>query len=306
MRILLLSFLLLIGGNNKVTKIAKTNELKKEAKKAFENANYETAIEKYKILQDSFDIEDDNITLNLANSYYYTNDTLNALDSYKSIIAGDNNKAKSLAYQQLGVISGDKNELKQSLDFFKEALRNNPFNEEARYNYELTKKKLEEQEKQNQDQQNQDQDQENKDNKDQENKDQQKQDQKDQNQENKEGEKNEEKSEDQKQQDQQNKEGEGEQQDEQKQKEQEQQQKEDEGNEEKKEEQQPQPKDGEEKKEGEEKSIPQSISDKLKEMNLSPEKAQMILEAMKNSEIQYIQQNKRKPTKRKDSSKPDW
>jgi hypothetical protein len=41
-------------------------------------------------------------------------------------------------------------------------------------------------------------------------------------------------------------------------------------------------------------------------MNLTPEKAQMILEAMKNSEIQYIQQNKRKPSKKQDSSKPDW
>jgi Ca-activated chloride channel family protein len=41
-------------------------------------------------------------------------------------------------------------------------------------------------------------------------------------------------------------------------------------------------------------------------MNISPEKAQMILEALKNNEIQYVQQNKRKATKKKDSSKPDW
>jgi len=49
-----------------------------------------------------------------------------------------------------------------------------------------------------------------------------------------------------------------------------------------------------------------SPSDKLKEMNISEEKAQMILEAMKNNEIQYIQQNKRKASKKKDSDKPDW
>ena len=34
-----------------------------------------------------------------------------------------------------------------------------------------------------------------------------------------------------------------------------------------------------------------SLSEKLKEMNISEEKAKMILEALKNKEIQYIQQN---------------
>jgi len=41
-------------------------------------------------------------------------------------------------------------------------------------------------------------------------------------------------------------------------------------------------------------------------MNISEEKAKMILEAMKNNEIQYIQQNKRKAKNRKKSNKPDW
>lgn len=51
---------------------------------------------------------------------------------------------------------------------------------------------------------------------------------------------------------------------------------------------------------------PQSRQEKLEELNLTEEKARMILEAMKNNEIQYIQQNRRKPTKKPDSSKPDW
>jgi len=41
-------------------------------------------------------------------------------------------------------------------------------------------------------------------------------------------------------------------------------------------------------------------------MNMSEEKANMILDALKNQEIQYLQQNKRKATKTKDNSKPDW
>jgi outer membrane biosynthesis protein TonB len=69
-----------------------------------------------------------------------------------------------------------------------------------------------------------------------------------------------------------------------------------------KKEQEKKDKDAKEKKE----DIPPSVSDKLKEMQMSEEKAKMILEAMKNQEIQYLQQNKRKATKPKDKGKPDW
>ncbi len=64
--------------------------------------------------------------------------------------------------------------------------------------------------------------------------------------------------------------------------------------------------DGEKSEEKEKEQPKPSPSDKLKEMNISEEKAKMILEAMKNKEIQYIQQNRRKATKKKKSDKPDW
>jgi outer membrane biosynthesis protein TonB len=51
---------------------------------------------------------------------------------------------------------------------------------------------------------------------------------------------------------------------------------------------------------------PKSREEKLKELNMSEEKARMILEAMRNNEIQYLQQMKRKATKKPDSGKPDW
>jgi Ca-activated chloride channel homolog len=52
--------------------------------------------------------------------------------------------------------------------------------------------------------------------------------------------------------------------------------------------------------------MPQSTADKLREMNISEEKALMILEAMRNAEQQYLQQMKRKPTKKADPNLPDW
>ncbi|HAC25525.1 MAG TPA: hypothetical protein DCE81_11475, partial [Cytophagales bacterium] len=45
---------------------------------------------------------------------------------------------------------------------------------------------------------------------------------------------------------------------------------------------------------------------KLEEMKITPEKAKMILEAMKNQEKQYLQQNKRKATKPRNTNKPQY
>lgn len=60
----------------------------------------------------------------------------------------------------------------------------------------------------------------------------------------------------------------------------------------------------------EEKNQPQpgqsETEQRLKEMDISPEKARMILEAMKSNEVQYLQQKKRKNSRRPESGKPDW
>ena len=50
----------------------------------------------------------------------------------------------------------------------------------------------------------------------------------------------------------------------------------------------------------------ESLEEKLKKINMSKKKAEMILNALNNNEFQYIQQLKRKPNKKKDTTKPDW
>ena len=49
----------------------------------------------------------------------------------------------------------------------------------------------------------------------------------------------------------------------------------------------------------------EQTKEKLEEMNMSEQKARMILEAMKNKEMQYIQQQKRKNSQ-SHTGKPDW
>lgn len=282
---LVLAFLVAALVLTDIERIALINSLKSDAKKAYQAGDYKTAAKKYQYLVDSLQVHEDEVVMNLANAFFHQNDSASATGRYKSIVQSPSSKMRSLANLQLGVLSNRIGKYEEALDYFKQSLRADPTNDEARYNYEMVKKKLEEQKKQeeqNKDQKKDDKekkDDQNKDSKDKENKD-QKQDQEKKDQDKKDQEKKD-------QQDQEKKEKEEQ---EKKDKEKSDQQKEQEQNEENK----------------EKKDIPPSVSDKLKEMEMSEEKAKMILEAMKNQEIQYLQQNKRKATKPKDKTKPDW
>ncbi len=291
-----------------INDIATINTLKSEAEKAYKSGNYKVAFYKYQMLVDSFQVVDDNLLLNYANSSYYLTGLNGKIDEavtgnenasfaevamtkYQQLTSSSDQEIRSAAYNQIGVINyhmsnnvqeqGEKY-LNESLSYFKQSLISNSTNDNARYNYEIVKKKLENQ--QNQDQENKDQDnkdekEENKENKDQQNQDKQEQQEGEQD---KEKQENEEQQENQEQQNQEeNQDGEEQENEEQQQSEQEQQ-------------------------EQEEQESQQSPSEKLKEMNISEEMAKMILEALRNNEVQYIQQQKRKPTKKADGKKPDW
>ena len=316
MKYIITVFLLFTGINDPITKIAEANNLKRAAKVAYENENYEQAVKAYVQLIDSLQIDDQVAKMNLANAAYllaYGGAELGKLNTVQPGAATDsaametatnnmryanianNNylelteaKEKYLAsnaYNQLGIISVKKGEqsqkeqkafMEQALSQFKQALLKNSGNENARYNYELLKKYLKQQEEQeNQDQKDQDK---NEDQKEQEKKDQEQQDQ-----ENKDQQEQDEQKKDQEQEKKENSE-----------------QKDDKDGEKK--EQQPQ-----EQEQGEQEEDPlEKLKEKLEEMNIPLEKAKMILEAMKNQEIQYVQQMKRKASKPQKSTEKDW
>ncbi len=274
------------------SKISKINSLKSEAKKAYLAGEMKTAIEKYKFLVDSLHVDEEEVAMNLANAFFNVNDTASALNRYQPLSVSGNSKIKSWANQQMGVVANRQGKFEEALNYFKQAMKAEPNNEQARYNYEMVKKKLEEkkkQEQQNKDKNNQDKkdDQkkdQNKDQKDQQNKDQKdKQDQKDKKDKENKDKQDQQKKDQKDKQDQKDKE-----QKDKEQKQKEQQRKEQQQKDEKKDKQDP------------------SLSEKLKDMKISEEKAKMILEAMKNQEVQYLQQNKRKATKPRDKGKPDW
>jgi len=255
MKVLIL-ILLVLSNNILENDISKINKLTKNAEKAFKEKNYKVAINDYNTLIDSFNISNEKIHLNLAHSYLLSNDTLKAIENYNMASITNNNKIKSIAYQQLGNINESKNKLKNAAEFYKKSILSNNSNLDSKYNYELVTKKLKEQEKkkeENKNQQNKEKNNKEKNNKEKNNKEKNNKEQENKEQENKE---------------QENKE--------------------------------------QENKKKNNKEQEKSIEEKLKEVNMSKKKAEMILNALNNIEFQYIQQLKRKATKKIDKNKPDW
>jgi len=259
--------------------VKKINAAKSAAEEAFRKGDYPTAIRHYTYLVDSLGVSEDEVLLNLANAQYLAKDTSNAFNHYQAVANSPKPAIRSKALQQLGNMANQQGRAEEALNLFKQAIKAAPTNDDARYNYEMLKKKLDEQKQQDQQQQdNQDQQNQDQQNQDQQKQDQQKQDQQKQDQQEKD------------QQDQQK----GDEQQDQEQKEQQQK------------EQEQRDKEQQEQQDSDRKDMPNLDREKLKEMKISEEKARMILEAMKNQEKQYLQQQKRKPTQSRDNTKPDW
>lgn len=147
-------------------RIRKVNKTKSEAKEAFHAGDYKTAVLKYRYLTDSLGVDEEEVKLNLAHALYLEKDTANAFPLYQGLSSSPDKTIRSIANQQLGVMSNVRGKHQEALDQLKQALKADPQNESARYNYEMVKRKLDEKKKQ--DEQNKKEDQKNKDKKNQE------------------------------------------------------------------------------------------------------------------------------------------
>ncbi len=70
----------------------------------------------------------------------------------EALLDNADKQAASIAYTQLGIMQAKDKELEKAAELFKQALKKDPKNDNARYNYELVKKMLQKQQ-QEQDQQ---------------------------------------------------------------------------------------------------------------------------------------------------------
>ena len=123
---------------------------------------------------------------NLANALLMQQKAKEAMEQYESVSKIEKDKDKlAQIYHNMGVILQSSKQLPQCIEAYKESLRNNPKDDETRYNLALAQKQLKDQQQnqQNQDQQQQQQQKQEEEKQDQ-NKDQQEQEQKDQQQQN--------------------------------------------------------------------------------------------------------------------------
>ena len=129
------------------SQIAKVNRAKSEARKAYMDGDYKKAVSVYKYLADSLDVREDEVLINLANAYFQINDTTNAITSYQSLTSSTKDHIRSKAQQQLGILHHRQGKLEEALSNFKAAIKADNNNVDAKYNYEMLKKKLDEEKK---------------------------------------------------------------------------------------------------------------------------------------------------------------
>jgi Ca-activated chloride channel homolog len=154
--------------------ISKANQLKRKAKNEYLATEYVSAYNSYKLLIDSLGVANDAATLNYGNSAYLSSQLLTkglrdrsrmdqnaptdtalmqigsyGREKFAMLTSSPIEKIASMASNQLGYASlkgtdvfgekGGDSILFSALDHFKNALRKDPLNDSARYNYELVK-----------------------------------------------------------------------------------------------------------------------------------------------------------------------
>lgn len=143
-----LFFIVLAAGFlNDPFRIGKLNSMKSEARKAYVNGDYKTAITTYKLMIDSMEVKDDEVSLNLANCYFLSKDTAQAQQQYQLLTGSLTPVVRSKAHQQLGIMTYRNKKMEEALNHFKLAVKADRNNMDARYNYEMLKRKLNEKNK---------------------------------------------------------------------------------------------------------------------------------------------------------------
>ncbi|GAB3196792.1 tetratricopeptide (TPR) repeat protein [Pontibacter aydingkolensis] len=130
----------ILGGGLRT--ISQVNEYAATAAKAYNNQQYQEAIVAYEYLLNDLEVKDDQIRLNLAHAYYNDNRLTQALEQYRLLADHQAMHLRSVVHLQLGNIATKQKKYKQALALYKQALIAEPENEAARYNYELLKKFL--------------------------------------------------------------------------------------------------------------------------------------------------------------------
>ncbi len=130
----------------------------RKANEAFQEGDYELAAQLYRQAIDQ-NPEDGRLYFNLGNALSKAGQTEAALEAYEEYRKlAEESEQQALADYNKGKVFTDLEEYDQALSHFRDALRKNPEDADARHNYELAKQKKQEQQQQEQNQDSQSED----------------------------------------------------------------------------------------------------------------------------------------------------
>ena len=127
----------------------------RNANSAYERGDYSEAVQLYRQALEQ-DPENAKLYFNLAKSLYelgQTEDAMEAYDRFKNL--AENPAEQSMADYNKGRMLADLEQYNEALNYFREALINNPDDPDAKHNYELALRKMQQQEQDNEQQQEQ-------------------------------------------------------------------------------------------------------------------------------------------------------
>ncbi len=126
--------------NGSFSKVNTRNQAKLEAEKAFRAKKYDLAVKHYQtIVQNSY-FTPPEVVLNQAHVLLLAKDTLMAKKTYEKLVRLENPTIASHTLSQLGLIASYEKDTNQALTLFQKALKINPENRIARYNFEILKR----------------------------------------------------------------------------------------------------------------------------------------------------------------------
>ena len=136
------------------TRTSRLNQAIETAEKSYAEARYTDAITDHLVLINEFEVKSQALNFNLGLSHQFGEKAEEAATWYDQATQSSNKIINSMAFNQSGVLLGDKKEYQAALSKFQSALIQDPTNEVARYNYELLARWLQRDEERKQQEQN--------------------------------------------------------------------------------------------------------------------------------------------------------
>jgi len=129
-------FLVLIVLPTSWTRVSRLNDAIDQAAASYAATEYAQSIKNHRVLVDEFQVSSNYLDFNLGLSYHYASQPEEAAASFDKASQSKDKFLASFAYNQGGVVLGNKEDYQAALSKFQSALIQDPLNEEARYNYE--------------------------------------------------------------------------------------------------------------------------------------------------------------------------